>query len=117
MLLYNNFICQFLDIMYLSIKSLNIVVLVYLTGVREIGAQGSPQLYDNQDLIDAGCKYDSCGPLCESRKWIGYGTTLQKGACVAREYSKGVPPEIEGTKVYCTILGQMIREIDTKKRH
>ena len=75
----------------------------------------SSQLHDNQYLIDAGCKYDSCGPLCEARRWTGFGTLLQKGACIERTYSQTAVPEKGITRAYCTILSQRIRDIDSKK--
>ena len=102
--------------MRLSIPSLlNIAAVACLVGHQNIGAFGR-NVYDNNELIEAGCKYDSCADMCDAPRWIGYGTLLQKGACISATYSQSVPPDTNGTKIYSTIEGHVIRDIDAKKK-
>ena len=70
--------------------------------------------YDSQALIEAGCKIDTCGRMCDKPRWHGTGKLLQKGACIEDTYSKTAVPEKGVTNAYCTIVTQRVRDIDSK---
>ena len=77
------------------------------------GAKG----YDDQQLIDAGCKFDMNERYGgDVPRWHGWGTLLQKGACIEDTYSTTIVPEKGITKAYCTIANQMVRDIDSKNK-
>ena len=67
-------------------------------------------------LMEAGCKFDSCGHMCKSPRWTASGELLEKGACIEDSYRTSVVPEKGITKVYSRIKAQRVRGVHDRKK-
>ena len=99
---------------------MKMAVLFVITTIASISLNiGRTNAYSNEDqlLMDAGCKYDRCGGTCDAPKWHGYGTLLEKGACIEKNvYRKSVVPEKGITKVYTTFTEHKVRQVHDGKK-
>ena len=91
----------------------SIVILITILFAPNISAKKA-KVYEQKQLIDAGCKFDMNERYDSPPRWVGYGELLQNGACIVDTYSKTAVPEKGITKAYCTIVTQRVRDIDSK---
>ena len=77
----------------------SIIIFAAILLVPNVFAKGT----DDQQLIDAGCKFDMNERYGgDVPRWYGWGMLLQNGACIEDTYSTTIVPEKGITKAYCT---------------